>query len=30
VSILRVDPQAAGGAGDWALLKQQDFGPPQQ
>jgi branched-chain amino acid transport system substrate-binding protein len=30
VSILRVDPQAADGAGDWALLKQQDFGPPQQ
>jgi class 3 adenylate cyclase/ABC-type branched-subunit amino acid transport system substrate-binding protein len=29
VSLLRVDPQAAGGAGDWALLRQQDFGPPQ-
>ena len=29
VSFLRVDPQAAGGAGDWVLMKQQDFGPPQ-
>lgn len=29
VSFLRVDPQAADGAGDWALIKQQDFGPPQ-
>jgi class 3 adenylate cyclase/ABC-type branched-subunit amino acid transport system substrate-binding protein len=29
VSFLRVDPLAADGAGDWALLKQQDFGPPQ-
>ena len=22
------DPQAADGAGDWDLIKQQDFGPP--
>jgi branched-chain amino acid transport system substrate-binding protein len=29
VSILRVDPRAADGAGDWVLLRQQDFGPPQ-
>ena len=29
VSFLRVDPQAADGAGDWDLIKQQDFGPPQ-
>jgi branched-chain amino acid transport system substrate-binding protein len=29
VSFLRVDPAAAGGAGDWVLVKQQDFGPPQ-
>ena len=28
VSFFRVDPQAADGAGDWALIKQQDFGPP--
>ena len=28
VSFYRVDPQAAGGAGDWALMKQQDYGPP--
>ena len=28
VSFLRVDPQAADGAGDWDLMKQQDFGPP--
>jgi ABC-type branched-subunit amino acid transport system substrate-binding protein len=28
VSILRVDPQAADGAGDWDLVKQQDYGPP--
>jgi hypothetical protein len=26
VSFFRVDPQAAGGAGDWAFVKQQDFG----
>jgi len=26
VSILRVDPAALKGAGDWAVLKQQDFG----
>ncbi len=26
VSFLRVDPQAADGAGDWALMKYQDFG----
>ena len=26
VSILRVDPAALDGAGDWAVLKQQDFG----
>ena len=30
VSFLRVDPQAADGAGDWDLIKQQDFGPPPQ
>ena len=29
VSLFRVDPQAADGEGDWALIKQQDFGPPQ-
>ncbi len=29
VSFLRVDPQAADGAGDWALIKQQDFGSSQ-
>ena len=29
VSFYRVDPEAADGAGDWALMKQQDFGPPQ-
>ena len=28
VSFFRVDPEAADGAGDWALIKQQDFGPP--
>ena len=28
VSFLSVDPQAADGAGDWDLIKQQDFGPP--
>jgi class 3 adenylate cyclase len=27
VSLLRVDPAAADGAGDWVLVKQQDFGP---
>jgi branched-chain amino acid transport system substrate-binding protein len=26
VSFFRVDPEAADGAGDWALIKQQDFG----
>jgi ABC-type branched-subunit amino acid transport system substrate-binding protein len=29
VSLLRVDPAAADGAGDWVLVKQQDFGPPR-
>jgi ABC-type branched-subunit amino acid transport system substrate-binding protein len=29
VSLYRVDPEGADGAGDWALIKQQDFGPPQ-
>ena len=29
VSFYRVDPEAADGAGDWDLIKQQDFGPPQ-
>jgi ABC-type branched-subunit amino acid transport system substrate-binding protein len=29
VSFYRVDPRAADGAGDWALIKQQDFGSPQ-
>ncbi len=29
VSLYRVDPEAADGASDWVLLKQQDFGPPQ-
>jgi ABC-type branched-subunit amino acid transport system substrate-binding protein len=29
ISFYRVDPEAADGAGDWVLLKQQDFGPPQ-
>ena len=28
VSFYRVDPQALDGAGDWALVKQQDFGSP--
>ena len=28
VSFFRVDTEAADGAGDWALIKQQDFGPP--
>ena len=27
VGIYRVDPSAAGGAGDWALVKKQDYGP---
>jgi class 3 adenylate cyclase/ABC-type branched-subunit amino acid transport system substrate-binding protein len=27
VSFYRVDPEAADGAGDWTLIKQQDFGP---
>ena len=29
VSFYRVDPRAADGAGDWTLIKQQDFGSPQ-
>jgi len=29
VSFYRVDPLAANQAGDWTLIKQQDFGPPQ-
>jgi ABC-type branched-subunit amino acid transport system substrate-binding protein len=29
VSFFRVDPEAADGAGDWALIKLQDFGAPQ-
>ncbi len=29
VSFFRVDPEAADGAGDWDLIKQQNFGPPQ-
>jgi class 3 adenylate cyclase/ABC-type branched-subunit amino acid transport system substrate-binding protein len=29
VSFFRVDPEAADGAGDWALIKLQDFGPAQ-
>jgi len=29
VSLYRVDPEGADGAGDWTLIKQQDFGPPQ-
>jgi class 3 adenylate cyclase/ABC-type branched-subunit amino acid transport system substrate-binding protein len=28
VDLYRVDPAAADGAGDWALIRQQDFGPP--
>jgi branched-chain amino acid transport system substrate-binding protein len=28
VSMFRVDPEAADGAGDWVLLKQQDYGAP--
>jgi class 3 adenylate cyclase/ABC-type branched-subunit amino acid transport system substrate-binding protein len=27
ISFYRVDPEGANGAGDWALIKQQDFGP---
>jgi class 3 adenylate cyclase/ABC-type branched-subunit amino acid transport system substrate-binding protein len=27
VSFYRADPNAAGGVGDWVLVKQQDFGP---
>jgi branched-chain amino acid transport system substrate-binding protein len=27
VTFYRVDPTAAGGAGDWVIFKQQDFGP---
>ena len=27
ISIYRVDSEAANGASDWALIKQQDFGP---
>jgi class 3 adenylate cyclase/ABC-type branched-subunit amino acid transport system substrate-binding protein len=27
VSFYRADPDAAGGAGDWLQIKQQDFGP---
>ena len=27
VSFYRVDPEAADGAGDWVLVKEQDFGP---
>ena len=27
ISFYRVDPEGADGAGDWALIKQQDFGP---
>ena len=29
VSFYRVDPRASDGAGDWALIKQQDFGSRQ-
>jgi ABC-type branched-subunit amino acid transport system substrate-binding protein len=29
VSMYRVDLEAAEGAGDWVIVKQQDFGPPQ-
>jgi branched-chain amino acid transport system substrate-binding protein len=29
VSFFRVDPEAADGTGDWALIKQQDFGTGQ-
>ncbi len=27
VGIYRVDPSAAGGAGDWVLIEQRDYGP---
>jgi ABC-type branched-subunit amino acid transport system substrate-binding protein/DNA-binding SARP family transcriptional activator len=27
VTFYRVDPSGAGGAGDWVILKEQDFGP---
>jgi DNA-binding SARP family transcriptional activator/ABC-type branched-subunit amino acid transport system substrate-binding protein len=27
VTFYRVDPSAAGGAGDWVIFKKQDFGP---
>jgi branched-chain amino acid transport system substrate-binding protein len=27
VTFYRVDPSAAGGLGDWVILKQQDYGP---
>jgi hypothetical protein len=27
VSYYRVDTAAAGGLGDWVIVKQQDFGP---
>ena len=27
VSFYRVDPQAAGGSGDWAVIEHRDFGP---
>ena len=26
VSLYRVDPEGADGAGDWVLVKRQDFG----
>jgi branched-chain amino acid transport system substrate-binding protein len=29
VGFYRVDPNAAGGTGDWAVLKQEDFGTPR-
>jgi hypothetical protein len=28
VDLYRVDPAAGDGAGDWVLIRQQDFGPP--
>jgi hypothetical protein len=27
VTFYRVDPSAAGGKGDWVIVKQQDYGP---
>lgn len=30
VTIFRVDPQAADGAGDWVVVKQQDYGVTAQ